>query len=619
MTTGRNDPCPCGSGKKYKKCCGKISSLPVYSEGEILEVQEYLRQFAVEGELELLNSFYQKYYHYPSLPEEYTFSLENLSAADLLFGTSPEAEHLSESISQIKNHPRMTRLFQGWRESPASVYMVTQTKEGRAEVIDLWTAENYHIELSPFYKTLPEELLILGHLLPVKDKNYLFFGGFIIEKDCADGIQLAVKRLADKHSVKPEDLFNENLPLVFQELVPIINSYERSAGEAPGLSPAEEEVFELFLEKANPSSKKMEETRAVWERFCYDNAPLIKNPASYAAALEYIFSRLTQKQIAEKYNISNHTVSKMYRRIVDNKASLPHDFLRKPASETDIMLSQYRQTISQEKMMYDMTKAAEQHVDSGEDIDSFNPTEKNSIQMKTKKEQAQLSLYEALLADDQAKIDKIHKKEPDLPDYYILKAIRAESEKEVAHFYSQAVAAGRKFLGSAFFKKNKGDFWGIVDTRPFMRAMYDYGIFLRGTENPGDAAEIFKEMLELNPNDNQGVRYELLPLLLEEKQLKEAKLLLKRYDEQSAFMLFDKAILEFLEHGATSTFRKRWKDATDFNPYVLKLLHRLDDNVMEPIETYSPGGESEAKIYIQTHLGVFVKNDNLLNKIASYM
>nr|WP_243152435.1 SEC-C metal-binding domain-containing protein [Clostridium butyricum] len=19
---GRNDPCPCGSGKKYKKCCG---------------------------------------------------------------------------------------------------------------------------------------------------------------------------------------------------------------------------------------------------------------------------------------------------------------------------------------------------------------------------------------------------------------------------------------------------------------------------------------------------------------------------------------------------------------------------------------------------------------------
>jgi len=23
MKIGRNDPCPCGSGKKYKHCCGK--------------------------------------------------------------------------------------------------------------------------------------------------------------------------------------------------------------------------------------------------------------------------------------------------------------------------------------------------------------------------------------------------------------------------------------------------------------------------------------------------------------------------------------------------------------------------------------------------------------------
>ena len=23
VSIGRNDPCPCGSGKKYKKCCGR--------------------------------------------------------------------------------------------------------------------------------------------------------------------------------------------------------------------------------------------------------------------------------------------------------------------------------------------------------------------------------------------------------------------------------------------------------------------------------------------------------------------------------------------------------------------------------------------------------------------
>ena len=26
MGIGRNEPCPCGSGKKYKKCCGSVAS-----------------------------------------------------------------------------------------------------------------------------------------------------------------------------------------------------------------------------------------------------------------------------------------------------------------------------------------------------------------------------------------------------------------------------------------------------------------------------------------------------------------------------------------------------------------------------------------------------------------
>ena len=33
MKTGRNDPCPCGSGKKYKQCClGKEAAMPLYQK-----------------------------------------------------------------------------------------------------------------------------------------------------------------------------------------------------------------------------------------------------------------------------------------------------------------------------------------------------------------------------------------------------------------------------------------------------------------------------------------------------------------------------------------------------------------------------------------------------------
>lgn len=38
MTPGRNDPCPCGSGKKYKKCClGKTTQAPAPKAPEVVE------------------------------------------------------------------------------------------------------------------------------------------------------------------------------------------------------------------------------------------------------------------------------------------------------------------------------------------------------------------------------------------------------------------------------------------------------------------------------------------------------------------------------------------------------------------------------------------------------
>src|SRR5277367_6723407 len=34
MKAGRNDPCPCGSGKKFKACCGRIGAAKVVGQPE---------------------------------------------------------------------------------------------------------------------------------------------------------------------------------------------------------------------------------------------------------------------------------------------------------------------------------------------------------------------------------------------------------------------------------------------------------------------------------------------------------------------------------------------------------------------------------------------------------
>ena len=54
-----------------------------------------------------------------------------------------------------------------------------------------------------------------------------------------------------------------------------------------------------------------------------------------------------------------------------------------------------------------------------------------------------------------------------------------------------------------------GNFWGILETRPYMRMLNDYSDMLASKNDYEEAIKIAERMLELNPNDNQGVRWSL--------------------------------------------------------------------------------------------------------------
>ncbi|MCL0089925.1 tetratricopeptide repeat protein [Dehalococcoidia bacterium] len=53
----------------------------------------------------------------------------------------------------------------------------------------------------------------------------------------------------------------------------------------------------------------------------------------------------------------------------------------------------------------------------------------------------------------------------------------------------------------------KGEFWGMLESRPYMRAFHGLGLTVRKQGRFEEAISIFRQMLKLNPNDNQGVRY----------------------------------------------------------------------------------------------------------------
>jgi tetratricopeptide (TPR) repeat protein len=76
--------------------------------------------------------------------------------------------------------------------------------------------------------------------------------------------------------------------------------------------------------------------------------------------------------------------------------------------------------------------------------------------------------------------------------------------------WEQAESLYRKALNLAEPEvKNvpRGAFWGILESRPYMRALHGLGLTIWEKGRLAEAKDVFIKMLKLNVNDNQGVRY----------------------------------------------------------------------------------------------------------------
>lgn len=187
----------------------------------------------------------------------------------------------------------------------------------------------------------------------------------------------------------------------------------------------------------------------------------------------------------------------------------------------------------------------------------------------------------------------------DCADAYIILAEEvASSRKEMLRLYQQAVEAGRRALGEKVFKESVGHFWGLVSTRPYMRALCGLAQCLWSMGKKREAIEKYYELLRLNPNDNQGIRYLLINCLLEMGRNEEARKLLKRYeDDPTACWAYSEALLTYRDEGASSKADSLLKKAFDCNPHVPAYLLRKKKLPAELPMTVGFGDESEAVDY----------------------
>lgn len=175
-----------------------------------------------------------------------------------------------------------------------------------------------------------------------------------------------------------------------------------------------------------------------------------------------------------------------------------------------------------------------------------------------------------------------------------LRNLSVEARREIL---TRAVCAGGLAIGERAFRKDRGNFWLILETRPYMRARLALAEDLWFSGARQVAIAHLRELLEFNPNDNQGLRYTLLSWLLWTGDDDAARRLLGDHgDEVSTYLEFTRVLLAFRQSGDSEETRAAAGRAGLANRHVARFL--ADPRLWaEDTGFYSPGRENEASWY----------------------
>ena len=215
-------------------------------------------------------------------------------------------------------------------------------------------------------------------------------------------------------------------------------------------------------------------------------------------------------------------------------------------------------------------------------------------------EKAQEVMYRAFAARGRRRIQLARKAlelSRDCADAYVVLAEHSRGPDEARELYAQGVAAGERTLGPDTLKDTIGRFWSQTVTRPYMRARFGLAQSLEALGRVDEAIDHYRELLRLNPNDNQGVRDLLLPALLGADRDDEAGSLLEQYaDDPGAAWRYGWALWIFRREGDSRDARERLRAAVRANRHVPAYFAGEREWPGPLPTTYAFGSDEEAAI-----------------------
>ncbi|KIO67074.1 hypothetical protein B4065_2105 [Caldibacillus thermoamylovorans] len=655
---GRNDLCPCGSGKKYKNCCGKSNVITMESliEKELMNVQVDLLKFALENYEVEVNEFIADWIEDLDIPEEalemfYFFTLVWAITDFEIYGKTI-LEHFIDKKGSKWNRPRIRNILPTWSQAKPSVAIIEEQDENQLLTLeDIFTNEIKKVKVLEDH---PVETggIVVGILLPA-DEIFIFFTSFIdLPAGLTEKVKKGVYQLFEKSD---EGNPNEFLSTFYPEILHFfIFGPNPAAEDLEWLSPKHLEVAQEFQDYMEDIYDEVIIKLGVylWHQYCLKKNPKVMKPSVYVATLRYLIDQfipygewVTQNELAEEFEISSSSLSAKYRDMekvlkeeldeleekldsiaeeMDSDFTLDDDDMEfieegfgEPDQENPFISSRFTMERELFKLENEMTNQDFESADEMKNYLNKNINRQGVKKTLSNKEKAQELLYDAYESTGNKRIElakKALKLYPNSPDAYnILAELELNVVKE-EKLLLKAIEVGEKELGKKFIEENKGYLWGIVSTRPYMRAKYNYAVFLHETDRLAEAIRQYEELLQLDLNDNQGVRYELFIAYVESGLFKKAEALLKKYNETTtANGAYNLVLIEFLQNGATNKAKQLLQKAKQQNPYVPDYLLGKKNIPMYLPSYYQLGSESEAIIYADNHWTLWAGNPKLLD------
>ena len=144
----RNAPCPCGSGKKYKKCCGsKEAAIPAdIAAKEAKQIQESLMEYAFTAHRDGISSFINQHEFITELDRQTKdIGVFNLGIWGIFFRPLAGGKTILKNIFRKAggiNRPKTREIVESWKSMTPAVMVLEDVKEGMIHFEDVMTKNN---------------------------------------------------------------------------------------------------------------------------------------------------------------------------------------------------------------------------------------------------------------------------------------------------------------------------------------------------------------------------------------------------------------------------------------------------------------------------------------------